>query len=616
MKMKLGDFADAILTRIWESVGRANWRSFEDAREFVRGLGLKSFTEWSEYSKSGKRPNDIPGNPYRIYADAGWLGWGDWLGTGRIADQLRQYRSFIKARAFVRRLGLKSHSEWSDYCKSGKKPTDIPAYPIETYAKDGWAGYGDWLGTGRVAPGQYRDFKKARAFARNLGLKSRDKWFDYCKSGTKPADIPTNPNTVYAEAGWSGMGDWLGTGRIADQLRQYRSFKEARTFVCKLGLKSQDEWRDYCKSGKKPADIPAHPNTTYAKAGWSGTGDWLGTGTIAPRLREYRSFKDARAFVRRLGLKSQTEWSEYSKSGKRPNDIPGNPQKIYAKAGWSGTGDWLGTGTIAPRLREYRSFKDARAFVRNLGLKSGVEWFDYSKSGKKPADIPAYPDLVYSEAGWSGMGDWLGTGNVANYLRKYRSFNKARAFVRNLGLKSHSEWSDYCKSGKRPADIPAAPDSKYADAGWLGWGDWLGTGTIAPRLREYRSFKDARAFVRKLGLKSGVEWFDYSKSGKKPADIPAYPDLVYSEAGWSGMRDWLGTDNRRGSWRQFNEARAFVRRLGLKSNTEWRAYTKSGEKATDIPADPGAVYAKSGWAGYGDWLGTGRVATHLRQYKS
>ena len=34
MKIKLGDFAEAISTRIWQSVGRANWRRFEDARDF------------------------------------------------------------------------------------------------------------------------------------------------------------------------------------------------------------------------------------------------------------------------------------------------------------------------------------------------------------------------------------------------------------------------------------------------------------------------------------------------------------------------------------------------------------------------------------------------------
>ena len=72
-----------------------------------------------------------------------------------------------------------------------------------------------------------------------------------------------------------------------------------------LGLKSQAEWRDYCKSGKKPDDIPANPHQIYANDGWAGMGDWLGTGTVATHLRQYRSFKEARAFVRSLGLKSQ-----------------------------------------------------------------------------------------------------------------------------------------------------------------------------------------------------------------------------------------------------------------------------------------------------------------------
>src|SRR6476661_5005622 len=67
MKMKLGECADAISTRIWESVGRANWRSFEDAREYVRDLGLKSSTQWHEFSASGERPNDIPSAPNQIY---------------------------------------------------------------------------------------------------------------------------------------------------------------------------------------------------------------------------------------------------------------------------------------------------------------------------------------------------------------------------------------------------------------------------------------------------------------------------------------------------------------------------------------------------------------------
>ena len=81
------------------------------------------------------------------------------------------------------------------------------------YAKDGWAGDGDWLGTGRVGQGRHRSFKKARAFVRGLGLKSQTEWHDYCHSGKKPPDIPANPNQTYMDDGWAGTGDWLGYAR-------------------------------------------------------------------------------------------------------------------------------------------------------------------------------------------------------------------------------------------------------------------------------------------------------------------------------------------------------------------------------------------------------------------
>jgi superfamily II DNA or RNA helicase len=410
MKMKLGDFAEAISSRIWESVGRANWRKFEDARAFVRRLGLKSQTEWYEYCKSGKKPNDIPIAPYSTYAEAGWVGWGDWLGTGRIADKLREYRPFKEARAFVHRLGLKSGTEWRNYCRSGKKPDDIPAAPHHTYAQKGWAGWGDWLGTDAVASylRQYRPHRKARAFVHGLGLKSQAEWKSYCKSGEKPDDIPANASFVYANDGWAGWGDWLGTGTVASYLREFRNFKEARAYVRGLGLNSGSEWHEYCKSGKKPKDIPSNPNQVYKNSGWARWGDWLGTGRIADKLREYRPFKEARALVHGLGLKSNIEWRDYCKSGKKPDDIPAKPDHVYRHSGWTGWGDWLGTGTVALYLREYRPHRKARAFAHGLGLKSQAEWKNYINSGKKPDDIPAKPDHVYRHSGWTGWGDWLG----------------------------------------------------------------------------------------------------------------------------------------------------------------------------------------------------------------
>ena len=71
-----------------------------------------------------------------------------------------------------------------------------------------------------------------------------------------------------------GAGDWLGTGTIASYLREYRDFNEARTFIHGLGLKSQTEWRMFCKGempdkGKLPEDIPANPQRPYKNNGWN-----------------------------------------------------------------------------------------------------------------------------------------------------------------------------------------------------------------------------------------------------------------------------------------------------------------------------------------------------------
>ena len=418
-KIDIQVFSKAIETKLWDCVGRANWRGFEDSRAFVRGLGLESEGEWRTYCKSGNKPPDIPATPANVYAEVGWAGYGDWLGTGRIADRLRQYRSFEEARHFVRGLGLKTKAEWEAYCKSGKKPADVPTAPRLVYAAAGWAGYGDWLGTGTIADHvrKYLPFAEARALVQRLALKSEADWRGYCRSGQKSDDIPAKPYRTYADAGWAGTGDWLGTGTVASNLREYLPFAEARAFVHGLGLKSEADWRDYCKSGRKPDDIPAKPYRTYADAGWAGMGDWLGTGRIADRLRQYQSFEDARLLARSLGLRSGAEWRDYCKSGRKPDDIPAKPYRTYADAGWAGMGDWLGTGTVAPRLREYRSFEEARAFVHGLRLNSNSSWQDYCKSGEKPADIPAAPWQVYAEC-WRGLGDWLGTGRIAPRARR------------------------------------------------------------------------------------------------------------------------------------------------------------------------------------------------------
>ena len=105
---------------------------------------------------------------------------------------------------------------------------------------------------------------------------------------------------------------------------------------------------------------------------------------IAPFLRKYRPFEEAREYARGLGLKNQKEWRKFSKSllpekGMLPDDIPADPYQTYKNQGWINLGDWLGTGTIAPFLRKYRPFEEAREYARGLGLKKFKEWLKYCK---------------------------------------------------------------------------------------------------------------------------------------------------------------------------------------------------------------------------------------------
>lgn len=133
----------------------------------------------------------------------------------------------------------------------------------------------------------FRSFEKARRFAHSLKLKTVKEWQLYVAKGIygkvkRPDDIPTNPYNTYKNKGWISWGDWIGTGTTATHLREYLSFKEARTFVHALKLKSTQEWRKYCAGdipsrGKLPKYIPSNPDHVYKNSGWDGMTDWLGT---------------------------------------------------------------------------------------------------------------------------------------------------------------------------------------------------------------------------------------------------------------------------------------------------------------------------------------------------
>jgi hypothetical protein len=248
------------------------FRDFESAREFAKSLGIQTWKEWTNYCKSGNRPNDIPSNPNRVYKNEGWVDWSNFLGTGNIQTQKRQYLPFTEAREFTRSLNLKSRTEWDEYCKSNTLPPNTSSRPDHVYKNKGWTDWGDFLGTGTVASFNkaFRSFEKTQEFAKSLGIQTWKEWANYCKSGNKPDDIPSNPNRSYKKE-WVSWGDFLKTGRIQTQEKNknYLPFTEARNIARKLAIKYNIKnwagWKKAVVEGKIPDNIPTRPEVTYKK---------------------------------------------------------------------------------------------------------------------------------------------------------------------------------------------------------------------------------------------------------------------------------------------------------------------------------------------------------------
>jgi superfamily II DNA or RNA helicase len=517
----------------------------------------------------------------------------------------QKYVVFSEARSFARSLGLKSRAKWEEWVASNALPPGIPKHPSRVYTGKGWTSWGDFLGTEKIANQKkiYRPFVEARTYAHALSLKSSTEWRKWLKKTDRPIDIPANPSRTYAKE-WKGWGDFLGTGKVANQHRNFMSFENAKIYAHQLGFQKREEWLRWAKTDARPSNIPAYPSEVYHNNGWDGWVDFLGADRIGGRPGKNRPFEDARVFARSLGLKSVKEWDQFAKSKQKPVDIPVTPHQVYAKQGWISYADFLGADIVASQHRKYRSFEEARIYSRGLNFKKVTEWEEWADSNLRPSDIPKQPLHVYKDSGWIDYSDFLGAEIIANQNRKYRLFSKARQFAHSLKVTTCIEWRKWAKTAAKPSDIPSNPEGVYKEE-WNGWGDFLGTNVIANQDKVFRAFEDTRAFAQQLGLKSKDEWAIWAKTADRPSDIPATPSRVYKKQ-WQGWGDFLGTKriaNQKRLFLPFDEAREYARSLGLKEKNDWLEWAKSDARPNNIPAYPNETYEKKGWCGWGDWLG-------------
>ena len=391
------ELSEQLQIRLWDKLSTFNWLTFEEAREFIRGLGLKSQKEWREYLTSKSKPYYITSKPERVYQNVGWISFKDWIGT--LKDWDGKWEDFNIARDYVRSLKIENQYEWNEYSKSKEKPFNIPSTPERAYKGKGWISLGDWLGTNREYKKNFLSFQEARNIVRSFGLKNQNDWRKWRKTKECPTNMPSQPEVHYKNKGWISFGDFIGS--TPDWDGTYLSYSEAKILIAKLSIKSKNEWSLFSKSEHKPKNIPSSPRSVYDDE-WQGWGDFLSNNVVAPQNMEFICYEEASKLVQKLGVKSFDQFQKFKlRDDFSSFRIPKAPDVVYKNKGWIGFSNFFGKNSI----EKYDYFR-SKEYVKLFKIKNLKEWHKYSKS-ERPDFIPSNPQKFYKSE-WKGWADFLG----------------------------------------------------------------------------------------------------------------------------------------------------------------------------------------------------------------
>ena len=192
VNLNFADFTKHIGTHIWKSVGRSNWRPFEEAREYVRSLGLQSKLEYKEWCQTDLRPPDIPIAAEEIYKFKGWLDWADFLDSENKKNV--DWMPFEEARRLVRSQGLSTLKDYRKWRRLSGNNFTVPAKPDDIYQNEGWIDAADWLGTNNRKNVDWMTFEEAKKFVQSRNIKSKSDYRKFRIEGENSSILPSMPH--------------------------------------------------------------------------------------------------------------------------------------------------------------------------------------------------------------------------------------------------------------------------------------------------------------------------------------------------------------------------------------------------------------------------------------
>lgn len=113
-------------------------------------------------------------------------------------------------------------------------------------------------------------YQESQTFAIENNIQSSSEWRKFRKSEM----YPQYPENAYKDE-WTTWGDFLCNGRVADNLKVYLSYEDAKLFLSTLNLSSSREYKEWWRK-EKPNNLPSNAENIYKKQNvWISWEDFL-----------------------------------------------------------------------------------------------------------------------------------------------------------------------------------------------------------------------------------------------------------------------------------------------------------------------------------------------------
>ena len=118
----------------------------------------------------------------------------------------------------------------------------------------------------------------------------------------------------------------------------------------------------------------------------------------------------------------------------------------------------------------------------------------------------------------------------------------------------------------------------------------------------YYTYNESKEYLKTFNIKSSFQFYTMVREGSFNDILNKRP---YEYFRVKKRNDWVSIDfEKENKYLKFNEARNYVRKLGIESQKEWILWCRDRDLSVlKIPTNPNVIYKNSGWISFSDWTG-------------